>query len=466
MSITSARIFYRMVTITHIERDQSVTGCSVKYIKARQIIDGTGNAPIIDGAVIVRGKTIEAVGTAAELPRPEGAVVIDLGYDTLLPGLIDTHGHLVFRYGARGAGGVTGLFEQSAMPGGVQMMWLVRNARAALLCGVTTMRMVAEGTPDNPIDSYAKAGIAAGVVPGPRIIDGGTGVTPTGGHGGRAIWTDGVDALRARVRKDFHSGATWMKILLIDSGPETTIYSDEELEAIVDEAHRWGMKVTVHCTGRWGSSIIAAARAGVDNVEHARPLTPEVIAALKTHDVGVSLTPLVYVGFRPDASTWDFLDNGATGPADWIDYGRKQYFEFRAAHPEVETVDRPYLDGEPNRAGRDFFPSNATQQSQALAALRAGLKVSVGLDTVYYGAVGNAVEYLIEGGFTPMEGILCATGMAAQVIGEDHRIGSIVPGKLADFMSLGADPLTERWAWDTVHFVMKEGVRYDQLSWK
>lgn len=436
------------------------------YIRARQIIDGTGADPIPNGAVIVRGKTIEAVGAAADLARPEGATVIDLGEDTLLPGLIDTHGHLVYRYGARGAGGVTGLLEQALLPGAQQMMWLVRNARAALLCGVTTMRMVSEGTPDTPMDSYAKAGIAAGVVPGPRIIDGGTGVTPTGGHGNRAIWTDGIDALRARVRKDFHNGATWMKILLIDSGPDTTIYSDEELRAIVDEAHRWGMKVTVHCTGRWGSSIIAAARAGVDNVEHARPMTPEVIAELKKYDVGVSLTPLVYVGFRPDASTWDFLDNVATGPADWIEYGRKQYFEFRAEHPEIETEDRPYLDGEPNRAGRDFFPSNATQQGQALAALRAGLRVGVGLDTVYYGAVGNAVEYLIEGGFTPMEGILTATGNAAKVIGEDHRIGSIAPGKLADFMSLAADPLTERWAWSTVHFVMKDGVRYDGLSWK
>jgi hypothetical protein len=201
-------------------------------------------------------------------------------------------------------------------------------------------------------------------------------------------------------------------------------------------------------------------------VEHARPLTPEVIAELKKYDVGVSLTPLVYVGFRPDASTWDYLDNVATGPGDWIDYGRKQYFAFRAAHPEIETEDRPYEDGEANRSGRDFFPSNATQQGQALAALRAGLRIGLGLDTVYYGAVGNVVEYLIEGGFTPIEAIMCATSGAADVIGESHRIGSIAPGKLADFMSLSADPLTERWAWHKVRFVMKDGVRYDQLSWR
>ncbi|WP_349963257.1 hypothetical protein [Rhizobium sp. ZPR3] len=118
------------------------------------------------------------------------------------------------------------------------MIYLMRNARAALLCGVPTMRMVSEGTPDNPIDAYAKVGIDAGTSRGPRIIDGGTGITPTGGHGSPQIWTDSTDALRARVRQDFHPGAQWMKILLIDSGPTSTIYSDEELRAGVEEAHR------------------------------------------------------------------------------------------------------------------------------------------------------------------------------------------------------------------------------------
>ncbi len=435
-------------------------------ITGATIIDGTGREPIADGVVVVRGKRIEAVGPAASTPVPDGCERIDLPGETVLPGLIDTHGHLSLRYGAKGASGVSGLLDQAMAPGAKMMLYMVRNARASLLCGVTTMRMVSEGTPDNPVDAYMKVGIADGIVPGPRIIDGGTGLTPTGGHGAPAIWTDGCDQVRARVRQDFYRGAQWIKILLIDGAPESTIYSDAELEAIVDEAHRWGLKVTVHCTGRWGSSMKAAIRAGVDNIEHARPMTPEIIDMLVAHKVGVSLTPLVYVGFRPDDSTWDYLDNVATGPADWIEYGRKQYFDFRRDHPEIETEDRPYEDGEANRSGRDFFPSNRTQQGQALAAFKAGVKVSVGLDTIYYGAVGNAVEYLIEGGFTPMDGIRAATAVAAENIGYADKLGVLEPGKFADIISLKADPLTERWAWSKLHLVMKDGIRYDGLSWR
>lgn len=437
----------------------------IQAIRAGTLIDGLGGPPLREAGILYRDGLIEWVGPASDLPVPEGCDILDLPGETVLPGLIDTHGHLTYRYGAAGVSGVTGLDAQAMAPGAEQMIPMIRNARASLLCGVTTMRMTSEGTPDNPVDKFIRDGIALGTVPGPRIIYGGTGLTPTAGHGNEGIWVDGVDAVRHRVRQDFYDGAEWIKILIIDTGPSSTCYSDEELRAICDEAHRWGMKVTVHATGRWGSSILAAIRAGADNIEHARPMTPEVIEALVEHKVGVSLTPLVYVGFRPDATTWTFLDRIARGPADWIEYGRKQYFEYRAAFPEVETVDRPYEDGEPNRSGRDFFPSNATQQGQALAAFRAGVSISLGLDTVYYGCIGNVIEYLIEGGFAPMDAILAATSVAARNIGYADRIGTLEPGKSADLISLRADPLTERWAWDKVHVVIKEGVRYDTLSW-
>jgi len=432
-------------------------------IRARQILDGTGREPIRGGVVIVRGSRIETVGSAASVPVPAGAEIIDLAGETLLPGLIDTHGHLNSRYGITPIPGVEGLAAQSRDPDGKQMLRIVRNSRVSLLCGVTTIRMAGEAGWN---DVHLSQAIRAGVVPGPRIVLGGLGLTPTGGHWhGSDNRADGPWEIVRQVREHFHQGAEWLKIAMIDRSPEGTMYTMEELKAAVDEAHRLGMKVTAHATGRWGSSMKAAILAGVDNIEHARPMTDEIIQMLVRHGTTVSLTPLVYVGFRPDASTWEFMDRGARNPLDWLEYGRRQYFDFRKANPAIETDDRPYEDNEPNRSGRDFFPSIRTQQQQALAALRAGVPVSFGLDTIYYGGLGNTIEFFVEGGFTPLEAIRSATAVAARNIGYGDRLGTIEPGKIADMISLKADPLTARWSWGKLHLVMKEGQRYDTLSW-
>ena len=430
----------------------------VTAIKARQIIDGTGGPPIADGIVIVRGDRIESVGTAASISVPSGADVVDLGAETLLPGLIDTHGHLSLRFGLPGLG----LGAQQSQADGIQMLRMVRDARVALLCGVTTMRMTGESHWN---DLHIKQAIERGVVPGPRMILGGAGISSTGGHGSPEAWVDGPWEAVKQVREHFAGGAEWFKVRLIDRTPEATLFTLEELTAVVDEAHRLGIKVTAHATGRWGSSIRTAIQAGVDNMEHARPMSEEIIQMMVEHGTTVSLTPLVYVGFRPDATTWTYMDQGATGPADWIEYGRKQFFDFRRAHPEIEAEDRPYVSADPTRAGRDFFPSIQTQQGQALAAHRAGVRASLGLDTVYYGAIGNVIEFFIEGGFSPMDAIRAATAVAAENIGYGDRIGTIESGKFADLISLRADPLTERWAWGKVHLVMKNGQRYDGLTW-
>lgn len=176
-------------------------------------------------------------------------------------------------------------------------------------------------------------------------------------------------------------------------------------------------------------------------------------------------------GFRAQMTSgsiqgaWAYRTIAARGPEDWIESGRKQFFDYRKANPDVETIDRAYEDNEPNRAGRDFFPSIRTQRQQALAAHQAGVPLSLGLDTVYYGGIGNAVEFLIEGGFDPMDAIVAATPVAAENIVYGDRIGGIEKGKRADIISVRANPLTERWAWHTVHLVMKDGQRFDTPSW-
>src|SRR3972149_3828024 len=96
----------------------------------------------------------------------------------------------------------------------------------------------------------------------------------------------------------------------------------EEVKAVVDTAHELGLPVTVHCTGRWGSCIRIAVRAGVDTIEHARPMTKEIIKLLKENGTSVSLTPLVYIGFRPTSEWWRYFDHEVSKGEDWIMFMR------------------------------------------------------------------------------------------------------------------------------------------------
>lgn len=461
--LVSPLVAQERVGIPRSPSQESGVQARLVAIKAGRIIDGTGRAPLDNAVVVVHGGRIETIGPQASVKIPAGAEIIDLPTETLLPGLIDTHGHLNVRTGLAPGGALA----QDRDPDGIQMLRMVRNARVSLLCGVTTVRMVGKA---NWNDLHLRNSIRAGMVPGPRLILGGPGISATGGTSSPWTWADGPLELVKHVREHYERGAEWVKVRLVDRSPEGTMLSLEELKALTDEAHRLGIRVTAHATGRWGSSVKTAILAGVDNIEHARPMTDEIIQLMVKHGTTVSFTPLNDVSVRPRRSTWEFLDRGARGPAEWIEYGRKQYFDFRKAHPEAETEDRPrQSDPEiptPDRDEADYFPSIHTLQSQALAAHRAGVQISLGLDTIYYGGVGNAIEFLIEGGFSPMDAIRAATAVAARNIGYGDRLGTIEPGKLADMISLRANPLNDRWAWSKVHLVMKEGERYDTLSWK
>lgn len=458
----------------------SVNTCAqdVIAVKASRIIDGTGSPPIIDGVVVIRADRIVAIGPQSSIRLPDEATLIDLPGETLLPGLIDGHNHLSIRYGiALDAGtprlGNPGMMEQMMQHDAIQTIRMVRHARVSLLSGVTTMRLVGEA---NHNDRHLRDGIRKGLIPGPRLLISGVGLLGTTSPTTRGRWVEDPSGLHLvplpnwksiqKVRENFDHGAEWIKVSLYGQTPEEASVPLPELVAIVEEAHRLGLRVAAHATGSWGRSMKTAILAGVDTIEHARPMTPEIIDMMLEHGTAVCFTPLVYVGFRPDESTWKFMDSGAQGPGDWVDFQRKQYFEYREAHPEVETQDRPYDDFDENRRGRDFSPSIRTQQTQVLAAFKAGIPVSLGMDPLYVGGIGNAIEFLIEGGFTPMDAIRAATAVGAQNIGLGDELGTLEPGKLADMISLKANPLNERWAWHKIHLVMKAGERYDTLSWK
>jgi imidazolonepropionase-like amidohydrolase len=300
---------------------------------------------------------------------------------------------------------------------------------------------------------------------GPRLISAGLVITPTGGHGQYAHGTDGVEAMTKAVRESFHRGTQWIKLAHTDVTPTAAQITPAEMRAAVDEAHRLGMKVTVHATGRWGSAMRVAIEGGADTVEHARPLTPELVALMLKHGTSASLTPMAYIGWRPTVDTWQVMDAGIAGAEAWMNYLAREFDAYRKTHPRQETEDRPYEDNEPGRAGRDMFQGVRNVQRQYLDAWKAGLPFSLGSDG-FYGTLTLAIEFLVEAGIPPLAALESATRVAARLIGDGDRIGTIEPGKLADVISVEGNPLEDIRAMRRVRFIMKGGQRFDHLSWR
>src|SRR5690606_35433117 len=364
---------------------------SITVLKAARLYDGTGSKPVPDAVVVIEGNIIRAVGRAGEVEFPDDATVIDLGNETLMPGLFDTHGHLRYRYAG---GGAVGRGAQATAGQGPLGIMMVKNARTQLLTGITTMRMTGEVA---FLDFELKKAIDAGMVPGPRLIPSGRLITSRGGHGGyeEESQVDGPWEVTRAVRENFHQGAKLIKLSMVDLSPEGAQMTREEVKAGVDAAHAAGLPATVHCTGNWGPCIRIAVEAGADSIEHARPLSDNIVKLLKKHKTSLSLTPLVYIGFRPNTEWWHYLDHEVETAEDWISFMRDEMVRWRAEHPQWEHESRPYADNETGRAERDHFPAVKQRQAEVLKAWRAGIPIGLGLDTIY-GGITLTMEWMVE----------------------------------------------------------------------
>jgi imidazolonepropionase-like amidohydrolase len=283
-------------------------------------------------------------------------------------------------------------------------------------------------------DVALRDAIAAGDVQGPRMFVSGPILTPTGGHGDLNSLgpqfhfvpdgvADGVPAVTQKTREVIKFGADWVK--LVASGGTTSKgtspflgqYSDEELVAIVTEAHRLGRKVAAHAHSAVG--INQAVRAGVDSVEHGSFIDGADIALMKRR--GAYLVPTLY------EHEWAVAHAKASGLPDYVIK--------KAQDVEAQAV--------PNIA----------------RAYRAGVKIAFGTDVPVFPHGLNAREFsmLLRIGMTPLRAIQSATIAAADLLGQSNDIGSLEPGHFADLIAVSGDPTKDVTMLEHVLFVMKGG---------
>lgn len=405
----------------------------VTAIKAGRLIDPDSARVLTDQIILIRDNKIEAAGK--DVPVPAGAKVIDLSGMTVLPGLIDCHTHLAD--GGSENGEPLSQLKKSASQVVLQS---VPNARKTLAAGFTTVRDVGVYRALN--DVALRDAIAAGYVEGPRMFVAGAYITITGGAGAMTGLAPDIELpwdmrygeanspfeVRQRIRRLANNGVDVIKILSSGavlthgSNPKSQEFTPEELQAAVDEASHFGLRVAAHAHSPEG--IKNAIRAGVASIEHATMIDDEGINLAKQR--GTYLDMDIY-----DEECIQEAGRRGNIPKDFLEH-----------------------DAELGQLQRDNFRK----------AVKAGVKMSFGTDAGVcpYGTGGKQFAFMVKYGMTPMQAIQSATTGAADLLGKADLIGSIKPGKFADIIAVAGDPLQDISLLEKVQFVMKDGKAYKQ----
>lgn len=366
-----------------------------------QIITGTGSA--FAGHVVFAGDRFSAVGPGSPPRLPDDARVIDAGGRTVTPGFIDCHVHL------RNDGVADPRAQSARDSDGVALMRSARNALRTLQCGVTTVRDCGSR---GGIDFALREAARQGLCQTPRLFLSGTMICMTGGHGWQlGLEADGPDAVRRAARSQIKLGADNVKLIasggILTQGTEigSPQFTVEEMRAAVEEARAAGKTCCAHAHG--ATAVKNATRAGVDSVEHGYFIDDEGIALMLEH------------------GTW--LVGTSAAVRNVVRFGVKAGVQPDVVRKAESAIDR-HIEG-------------------FRKAYKAGVKLAMGTDTgVPFTDHGNNLDelvYLVDMGLSPMEAICTSTLQSARLLRWDDRIGSLEPGKLADFVVIDGDPLAD-----------------------
>jgi imidazolonepropionase-like amidohydrolase len=398
-------------------------------LRAARLFDGAGNILTEPGLIVVSDGKIQSVGGRT---IPPGATVIDLGDSTLLPGFIDAHTHLSDEFNPNYDGATLLTLQRTVAEASIRA---TTDARKTLMAGFTTVRDV--GGSDF-IDVGLRNAINSGVVPGPRMLVAVHALGSTGGHcddsaGFRfGIFNhesgpeDGVinspDQARYAVRFNIKYGADVIKtcasggVLSPTDDVDVPQLSQEELNALVDEAHTLRRKTAAHAHG--AEAAKRAIRAGIDSIEHGTFLDDEALRMM--HDKGTFLVPTLTTRIGLKESKFPALIQA--------------------------KADRAI-------AGQDVMVRRA---------LALGVRIALGTDAGVYPHGENAAEFgfMAADGMTTAQSLRAGMSVAAELLGLSDKVGVLKPGMLADIVAVPGNPLQDIKATQSVIFVMKEGVVY------
>lgn len=439
---------------------------SVTLLKASRLLDPRSGHVLTSAAVLIEGDKIKQVGSSSQIGVPAGAKIIDLGSATMLPGLIDGHTHLlldvVLPAEAERARRYNGTFVTDLLLAIVEspskrVLLGAQHAREYLESGITTARNLGHSGIDG--DTELRDAINAGRVPGPRIVASARKLITRSSYvqslnpaltesilQQEFLLIDGPDRARQAVRQNEFQGADVIKVT---ADVNLTV---AELAAVVEEAHRAGLKVAVHAVDK--TSIQTAIDAGGDSIEHGNEITEEQLKQMRDKGIFFDLTPTSY---------GDFFTRIFQGTI-------AESLTLRAARLRADARDgQRYNDLAQQVLKSEFhggFEARDKQLYDSLVrrVLKSGVKFAAGTDMCWHypgKTCGQAsisrFPTLHEAGMPSLDVIRAITTNAAEMLGWQDRVGAIEPGKFADIVAVSGDPIADISELERVRFVMKGG---------